>query len=345
MSKVYFLKFNEKLSTDNVSEAAKILLEKYVNEENVKIEGDIPLKVHFGEEGNTTYIKAENYFGVVEYLQNLGANLSYIETNVVYEGARQRRDVHIETAKRHGFTNLPIVIADGEAGEEFTRVRIDKKHFKECYVGKEYSKYNKIMVMSHFKGHTMAGFGGAIKQLGMGFASRGGKLAQHVNAKPFVRKSNCIGCGVCASHCPEDAIKIINKKANIDKAKCIGCGACLVSCPKKTIKVNYLSALSGSFVERLSEYAYAADLGKKNIYMSFAMDITRGCDCEGHSMKPFIDDVGIFISKDPVAIDQACIDVIRKINGKKLFRRGHKALRHAEKIGLGSRDYELIELV
>ena len=136
----------------------------------------------------------------------------------------------------------------------------------------------------------------------------------------------------------------MGKKAKIDKSKCVGCAACMAICPHNAISNGWLASLSNSFTERLTEYAYAASKDKSHIYMSFAFNITRGCDCEGHKMKPIVNDIGLFASTDPVAIDMACLDTLDKINNKTVFRRGRKALTYGEEIGLGSTNYELITI-
>lgn len=198
-------------------------------------------------------------------------------------------------------------------------------------------------MLSHFKGHVLAGFGGAIKQLSMGCASKGGKLAQHANSIPKINRLKCRACKACANKCPQSAITV-DKKAKIDKNKCVGCASCMATCQFSAITNSWFASLTKSFNERLAEYAYAAAKGKNNIYISFAFNITKNCDCEGHPMKHIAKDIGIFASTDPVAIDQACLDILDKNEGRTVFKRGRNTLEYAASIGLGSREYELIEL-
>ena len=192
----------------------------------------------------------------------------------------------------------------------------------------------------------LAGFGGAIKQLSMGHAAKGGKMAMHIGEKPHIISRKCNQCELCKTRCNEDAL-IIGKKSWIDHAKCVGCGACMAICPHKAISIFSVKSIlkfigiGNPFIEKLVEGAYAAQKGKKNIYMNFAMNITPGCDCEPKTMKPVMDDFGIFISTDPVAIDKACYDMAQE-KGKKF--RGFKTFPYAESIGLGSADYSLHEL-
>lgn len=343
MKKVFFKSIDSYMDTENISKTAAYLLDRIIKEEQISLEKYVPLKVHFGEKGNKTFIEPKNYNGIIEYLKTHNVKSSFIETNVLYEGERITKTKHMNLAKDHGFTQLPIVIADGEYGEDYELVEINKKVFKMCKIGKEIAKQKQLIVLSHFKGHVLAGFGGAIKQLAMGCASRGGKLDQHVNSIPKVNPFKCKSCNVCVKNCPENAI-LLSSKAKIVKNKCIGCASCMAICPHKAISTNWLGALSGSFSERLAEYAFAAQKDKNNIYITFAFNITRGCDCEGHKMNPIVSDLGIFASTDPIAIDKACLDALDKRKGGKVFSRGIRTLEYGEKIGLGSLNYKLVEI-
>jgi len=256
------------------------------------------------------------------------------------------KELHLKTAEEHGFTQIPIIFADGEQGELFDEVEISKKHFTTCKIGKVFSDYKQLIVLSHFKGHFFAGFGGAMKQLSMGCASKGGKLAMHMGIKPKIVNRKCKKCNLCKERCNENAITIGNKSF-IDYESCVGCGACISICPHKAITVYTLKGLYNVFFqgtmfrEKMIEYAYAAQKDKKNIYMNFGMNVTKGCDCEPKKMKPIIEDFGIFISTDPVAIDKACYDIAKQ-KGKAF--KGSEQFLYAEKIGLGSTKYDLIEI-
>lgn len=343
MEKVYFKSVDSYSKTEEISKAAEEILKQLIKEENIKLENYVPLKVHFGEKGNNTYISSKNFHGIIEYLKEKQIHSAFIETNALYRGERNTSDKHIKLALEHGFTELPIIIADGEHGENYENVEINKKNFKSCKIGGDIAKQKQIIVISHFKGHALAGFGGAIKQLGMGCAARGGKLDQHANSMPIINFFKCKACGACAKKCPVNAITI-HRKAKIDKDKCVGCASCMAICPHGAISSNWLASISKSFNERLAEYAYAAQKGKKNIYITFAFNITKNCDCEGHSMHNIAKDIGVFASKDPVAIDQACLDTLDKNEKRTVFIRGRYTLNYAEKIGLGSRKYELKEI-
>lgn len=343
MANVYFKPIASHSTTDEIQQTSVEILKRMVESESITLKNFVPLKVHFGEKGNSTFNKPENYDGIIDYLKNAGVDSAFIETNVLYRGQRTTRENHISLAREHGFTRLPIIIADGEHGEEFEWVEIKQKYFDRCKIAKGLADQEQLIVLSHFKGHILAGFGGAIKQLGMGFAARGGKLDQHCNAIPMVRRWRCKACGLCAKKCPVQAI-VMTKKAQINRGKCIGCASCTAVCPHRAISNNFLASLSGSFQGRLAEYALAAAKNKTIIYLTFVMNVTHGCDCEGHVMRPFLPDIGILGSTDPVALDQACLDIIENTMGKRVFKKGRHTLEHAERIGLGSRSYELVKL-
>ncbi|MCE1248930.1 MAG: DUF362 domain-containing protein [Firmicutes bacterium] len=342
-SNVYFHSLKN-ASPEELGETAGSLLSKIISEEKPKLESEIPLKVHFGEKGNKTYIKPPAFDKMIDLLEQHDVKCSFIETNVMYKGERTTRESHLKLAEDHGFRRLPITIADGDRGEDFYEVEISKKHFKSCKIGKEFAKYKQILVCSHFKGHGLAGFGGAIKNLAMGFASRGGKIAQHVDAKPFIIPFLCVKCKACKNQCPVHAISL-EGFPKIDKHKCVGCGACMPKCKRNAIQVNVFKLLvdlaGNRFAEKLTEYGYAAQKGKKHIYINFAANITPGCDCEGHPMKSVIEDIGVFASLDPVSIDQACFD--KSIEKGKKFGGSH-ILEYAAQLGMGNREYNLIEV-
>ncbi|MCF7920646.1 MAG: DUF362 domain-containing protein [Candidatus Cloacimonetes bacterium] len=346
MSKVYWKKINSHTSVKDVQNITRILLQEIIDKEKIELEKKIPLKVHFGEKGNHTFIRSENYEGIIGFLQQQDIETCYMETSAMYGGQRHNQELHIKTAKEHGFTQIPIIIADGEQGEDFVEVEINKKQFQTCKIGKAFLDYSQVLVISHFKGHALAGFGGAIKQLSMGHASKGGKMAMHLGIKPHIINRKCQKCGLCKRRCNENAITI-GEKSFIDLEKCVGCGACVSICPAKAVSIiSVKSALrfigvGNNFKENLVEYAFAAQLGKRNIYLNFAMNITAGCDCEPKKMKLIMEDLGIFISTDPVAIDKACFDMVKQ-KGRKF--RGASQFEYAEHIGLGTTKYELIEI-
>jgi hypothetical protein len=340
MSEIYFKAIESYSNTEEINKAVLELFKKL----NPGFTGNLAIKVHFGEEGNKTFISPKNYEHLIHYLKLNKCLPVYIETNVLYKSKRTSKESHIELAREHGFTNLPIVIADGNAGEEMQEVEINQKHFKTCKVGKAYKDYNQLIVMSHFKGHGLSGFGGAIKQLGMGFAARAGKLAMHSNSKPIINPLKCKKCHLCEQNCPVNAITI-GLIPHIDIKKCIGCAKCISICPHGACTVNWISTLPGTFEEKLCEYALAATkVGDKSqiIYINFLLNITDNCDCM-KTAKIIAKDIGILAGTDPVALDKACYDLLTKKENKKVFG-GEKTFDYAESIGLGKKEYTLKEI-
>lgn len=337
MSNVYFIPTSSLYQT---TIAAERLLKTVIEKENITLEHQIPLKVHFGEKGNETYIHQEQLIKLIDFLKLQNIKSEYIETNVLYRGERMKKEPHIKLAKEHGFTALPINIADGEQGEATTEHTIHQKHIKIAKLASGYDQYNQVIIISHFKGHMMAGFGGALKQLSMGFASRSGKLDMHAHAHPFLNPIACKKCNTCKNHCPVDAIHI-GFYSRINPKKCIGCAQCIANCPYGVIKINWLSTNPKVFREKMIEYAYAAQKDRNNIYISFVTNITPECDCMGKKMKPLMPDIGVLASSDPVALDKACYDLVAD-KGKKFG--GVEQLDYAEKIGIGSQNYILIQV-
>ncbi len=339
MAKVFFKRVTNK-DTKALSLAARDLMREVITNSGISFTGTVPLKVHFGEKGNQTYIPSACYEDVISELDAMGVKSAYIETNVLYRGARTTRDNHIKTALEHGFDQLPIIIADGDRGEAYDDIPIDKTFVSSCKIGKAFSDYDQFVVMSHFKGHGSAGFGGALKQLAMGFASRGGKMAQHSGISPKVREHKCVSCGMCVEKCDVNAIDMPDK-AVINPDACVGCAGCIAVCPVGAIVNDW----GGShFKEKITEYAYGAQLGKEIVYISFLINITPECDCMGQHMDTVAEDIGVFASTDPVAIDSACLDMLQRESGECLFNDGRASIVHAVSIGFGTDQYELIEI-
>ena len=349
MSSVYFCPVNSNHDDGEVSASARALLEKLLADSQIALSRSLPVKVHFGEKGNCTYIPSSHYEGMLELLQERGCQPYYTETSVLYAGERYEGERHLRLALEHGFTQIPIEMADGREGEDFAEIPIDKRHFKVCYIGRRIAEAEQVLVLSHFKGHMLAGFGGAVKQLSMGCAARAGKLAMHKGVKPQIKNGRCRRCHVCEKRCNFGALHI-GERSYIDHDKCRGCGACIAACPHKAIRSFSFFSLGSIlnilfkgriFREGLVEYAYASARGKRNIYLNFALNITRGCDCETRRMKPLIPDIGIFASLDPVAIDSACCDAAAEAG---IRFSGRHQLEYAESIGLGERHYDLVQL-
>ncbi len=323
-----------------LSAIAKKLFEKVVEAEAFAFAEEVPIKVTFGEKGNTTFLGPDCFEGIIDALEERGVKTRFMDSNVLYRGSRTTREKHLETAKEHGFTRLPITIADGHHGEETYEVPIQGTYYDSVILGKAYEPFRQFVVLAHFKGHSQAGFGGAMKQLAMGFASRSGKMAQHAGIRPWVRESKCITCGTCLDYCDHGAITI-GEYAAIDPQKCVGCAACIAGCPTGAI-VNDWSG--ENFIEKLAEYAYGAQKDRQMIYVNYLLNITELCDCVGEPLEIIADNIGVLASSDGVAIDKACLDLLQASEGSTLFEDGRTALKHAAKLGMGSLDYELIEV-
>jgi hypothetical protein len=349
-SKVYFVAVKNSDTKEAIREKFACLLEGSNMFGFLKKNEQVAIKMHFGEEGNTGFVKPEYVRLVADKIKKTGARPVLTDTNTLYSGRRTNAKDHTLLAHEHGFTEdiagAPVVIADGNKD-----VATNGKFVKIAKIAPLFSDVDAIVGVSHFKGHIMAGFGGALKNMGMGCASREGKLAQHSDVAPFVRFKNCTGCAECRKVCPADAIIITDKKSNINSAKCIGCASCIAACPYHAIDIHWEGG-SGNIQEKMMEYAKAALTGKekKSAFVNFAIKITKECDCLAKDDPRISSDVGIFASLDPVAIDKACLDSVNSACGKDIFkevwpeRDWSKQLKHAQQIGMGSLDYELIKL-
>ncbi|MEW6721039.1 MAG: DUF362 domain-containing protein [Thermodesulfobacteriota bacterium] len=310
------------------------------------------VKLHFGEKGNTAFIRPIFIRRIVEEIAAAGGKPFLTDTNTLYVGTRSNAVDHLSTAITNGFAysvaGAPLVIADGLRGESFVRVPVDGRECREVSIGAEIARADAMVVASHFKGHELSGFGGALKNLGMGCASRAGKLVQHSTVGPAVDPEGCTACGTCVAHCPSGAIGVVDMKAVISAAECIGCADCIVVCPEKTIHVDWNEA-SPLVQRKMVDHALGAVAGKENstLYVNFVTQISPYCDCYGFNDRPIAPDVGILASADPVALDQACADLVIQAMGSDPFRKTHPTvdwtvqLSYAEEVGLGTREYGL----
>jgi uncharacterized Fe-S center protein len=332
-------------------------------------DGDLTaVKIHFGEKGNHTYIRPVFARKVIEEIKKTGARPFLTDSSTLYPGQRKEAVSALTCAIENGFAyacvGAPLVISDGLRGVTETGVPVDGELLKRVYIGTEIVEADSIVTMTHFKCHELTGFGGAIKNIGMGCASRKGKLVQHSTVAPKVSQKNCIGCGICPRSCAHDAISFIEGKAFIDPEKCAGCSRCITVCPVKAINIQW-NAAADMVMRKMAEYAKGAVSGKegKSIYINFITQVSPACDCYGYSDAPIVNDIGICASTDPVAIDQACADLVNGSRGNEgsALQSGHEPggdkfrgcapeipwevqLEHGEKIGLGSRAYELVRV-
>lgn len=326
------------------------------------------IKIHFGEYGNLAFLRPNYARVVADYVKELGGKPFLTDCNTLYVGSRKNALDHIETAYLNGFspyqTGCHVLIADGLKGTDETLVPINGEYVKEAKIGHAIMDADVFISLTHFKGHEMAGFGGTLKNIGMGSGSRAGKMEQHYEGKPSVKQKRCIGCGSCSRICAHDAPQIRDHKASIDHDKCVGCGRCLAVCPKDAISAD-LSNSVAVLNCKMAEYSYAVCKDRPCFHVSLICDVSPNCDCHSENDIPIIPDVGMLASFDPVALDQACADLCNKMpviegsvlddNLKEMGNEEHHdhfymahpdaewktCLEHAEKIGLGSREYEL----
>ncbi len=332
----------------------------------------VAIKIHFGEAGNTAHIRPQFVRQVVDILKGLKAKPFLTDTNTLYVGSRIEAWSHLSTAFDNGFTRevtgSPVIIADGLRGNSDVEIPLNGSHIKNAYIGADIHYADGLVVMTHFKGHELTGFGGTIKNLGMGCASRKGKLDQHSNISPKVNSKKCVGCGECVIWCRGRAISLIGdkttRKAHINPERCVGCAECILTCRQGAISIQWNESIP-TFMEKVAEYAKAV-LGQKagkSIFMTFVTDVSPLCDCNPFSDRSIVPNVGILASMDPVAIDQAAADLVNQAPGNPMsnlesglepgadkFRAmfpnidWEHQLDYAEKIGIGSRKYELVKL-
>ncbi len=322
--------------------SAKSILKIYQKiKGNVKGE-KIGIKVHFGEDGNQTFLNPQLIEPLTKQL-----NATLVETNVLYGGKRKTTDSHIKLAKEHGFTFAPIDILDSE-GETTYKAKEKLKYFSEVKVGTHLDKYDTIIIYSHFKGHGSAGFGGAIKNVSMGFAPASGKLQMHTAFVPNYDPEKCIECGLCLLDCPENAISI--KPVVVDTKKCIGCGSCISFCPAKVFTVPDKNERHSIFLEKLVEYAKVIQENKNMVYINVLANITAYCDCMKMTDKPFLPDIGILASTDIVAIEKASHDLVNKeCKCDDAFLKenqvsGYRQIEYAAELKMGNIKYKLVDI-
>jgi hypothetical protein len=237
---------------------------------------------------------------------------------------------------------VPVIIGDGVSGRDYFEIDLGLKHFDKARIGLAYRYCESLLALSHFKGHDSTGFGGAIKNIGMGMASRNGKQMLHAVIKPRVNEERCEADGVCAEWCPSGAVTV-EDVARIDISTCIGCGECVAFCPHDAIEVEPTSETQ--LQERIAEFAYAIKkhFGERMGFINVVRDITPRCDCAPWAGRSVVTDIGILASRDAVSIDQCSLDLAIE-EGADFLKAGERQLHYAEEIGLGERSYRLIRL-
>lgn len=365
-SKVYFTDFGESPQRNIYAKLADIMDKMPLSKVAAK-DDMVAVKVHFGERGNTAFVQPHFVRAVVQKIKELGAKPFVTDANTLYVGSRSNSVDHLETAHQHGFTysslGCPVLIADGLRGGAYVEVDVNGTHLKKVKLAHDLVKADAIVCVTHFKGHELAGFGGSIKNLGMGGGARGAKLAMHSDVAPIIKAEKCIACGKCVQNCPADAIAM-DKYAAIDPKKCIGCGSCIVVCPTHAAR-NGWDTGAQKMQEKMVEHLAGFAEGKKGKigYLNFIMNVSPACDCYGHAGNPIVPDIGICGSLDPVAVDAASNDLVMQAGGNRnsaleqAYKEGSDKFRdiypevdwsvqltHAERMGLGSRKYELMKV-
>ncbi len=325
------------------------------------------IKIHFGERGNLAFLRPNFARTVADEIKALGGLPFLTDCNTLYPGSRKHALEHLETAAENGFSLLTcgcsVIIGDGIKGLDETLVPIDGEYVSQAKIGTAIMDADIVVSLNHFKGHEATGFGGAMKNIGMGCGSRAGKMEQHAAGKPQANQAACIGCGKCLASCAHGAITITNRKATVDHDRCVGCGRCIGACPTDAMQPGS-SSTNRELCCKMAEYAYAVLRDRPHFHISIVMDVSPNCDCHDENDTPIVPDVGMFASFDPVALDQACADAVNSqpvISKSALGDSRHSAdgdhfamvhpdtnwkdcLEHAEKMGIGQQSYELIRL-
>lgn len=369
-SKVYFTDFRCPSWRENLlQKLARLMMTAGFGDIDLE-DKYVAIKMHFGEPGNLAYLRPNWAKTVVDLVKSQGGKPFLTDCNTLYVGGRKNGLDHLEAAYVNGFTpystGCHVIIADGIKGNDEVEVPVTGgEYIKTAKIGRAIMDADVFISLTHFKGHEQTGMGGALKNIGMGCGSRAGKKEQHNSGKPTVNQDLCIGCKSCAKICAHDAPQFDAKnKASIDVNKCVGCARCLAICPKDAIESLEFDA-PALLSKKMAEYAKAVVDGRPCFHVSLVLDISPNCDCHGENDAPIAPDVGMFASFDPVALDQACADAVLALPplpGSVLFDEGYDCncgdlfhvahpdtdwrvcLEHAEKIGIGTRQYELIKI-
>ena len=372
-SKVYYTDFRAKLG-----EGLPLKLQRLIRTagiDQIDMEGKfVAIKMHFGELGNLGFLRPNYARAVADVVKSLGGKPFLTDCNTLYPGSRKNALEHLYCAWENGFTPMavgcPILIGDGLKGTDDVEVPVEGgEYVKAAKIGRAVMDADIFISLSHFKGHEMTGFGGAIKNIGMGCGSRAGKKEQHSNGKPVINADACRGCKRCLHECANNGLHFdeATRKMQVVTENCVGCGRCVGACNFDAIAFAN-DAATKELNCRMAEYTKAVIDGRPGFHISLVMDISPNCDCHAENDAPILPDIGMFCSFDPLALDQACVDACLRqqpLPGSQLYDNMHKegfcdhhdhfenstpeseyktCLAHAEKIGIGSREYELIEM-
>jgi len=366
-AKVFFTDFHTTLTENLQQKLARLL--KRAGMDSIDFDHKFTaIKLHFGEPGNLAFLRPNWAKTVVDFVRERGGMPFLTDCNTLYVGGRKNALDHLDSAYMNGFspfsTGCHVIIADGLKGTDEVYVPVEGgEYVKEAKVGRALMDADVFISLTHFKGHEASGFGGTLKNIGMGGGSRAGKMEQHNSGKPSVHKRKCVGCGMCTKVCAHSAITITDGKAAIDHDKCVGCGRCIGMCSRDAIQPDFDES-NIVLNYKIAEYTKAIVWNRPCFHISLVIDVSPNCDCHMENDVPIVPNIGMFASFDPVALDQACADAVMRapINpGSCIGEHVHdanpdpfylahpdtnwqSALEHAEKIGIGSRDYELVKI-
>jgi uncharacterized Fe-S center protein len=325
----------------------------------------VAVKLHFGEKGNTGFVNPIFVREAVARIKAHGGKPFLTDANTLYSGMRANAVDHLQCAIQNGFSyatvEAPLIIADGLDGRDAVEVRVDGTHFETVRIGAAAVHADAMVVITHVKGHEATGFGGALKNVGMGLGCRSGKQRMHADFRPEVTSDTCTACGRCVSRCPVQAISIgPDRVATVDYEVCYGCGECVAACYNGAIAVQWKTTPL-ALQEKIVEHAKGALSGKdgKVVHLAFVNAVSPDCDCWSFSDAPIVGDIGVLASTDIVAIDQAAYDLVTAAVGLPGSRGeglgsgddkftavtgvdGRAAITYAETLGLGTTDYELV---
>ncbi|MFZ7101456.1 MAG: DUF362 domain-containing protein [Peptococcaceae bacterium] len=355
MSTVWFTSLEQDNSSSVI--AAKVV-KLYEAADFKKIFGSneyTALKIHFGEKNNTGHIKPDWIKPLIAEIKKTDCKPFLTDTNTLYRGQRFNSVDHLMQAYSHGFSTdnlgVPIIIADGLLSKNYSEVHVKGKYFDYVKIANDIVHSNSLVVLSHMTGHILTGLGSAIKNLAMGCAPRSGKQVQHADIKPEVNAEKCQACGLCVKWCPREAIDLYDGVARIDPEKCYGCAECIATCRYQAISHALINA-GAPLQEKMAEFAWGAVKDKKDkvCYFNFLTHISKECDCMSKAQDKIIADIGILASYDPVALDQASIDLLNEKAGKNILNDlwpendYNVQINHAVKMGLGCKEYKLEQL-